>query len=252
MTERYLISPCCNSAIDLSTAEEDRVSCPECKRVFEIREDIDFAEYSTNSTEHFRWSDDFTHIVRLFFENFTLESLEGVAEQIKILRPSERRPSCLLPIFKAMHDCLKKRLQQYLVRDEVTALSAKTKAEIEIDEPTKNLRKLAELLLTAYPERLADLEPLVKSDYVDMLMWLRNKQEHLPITSWPLKSYIHADRTKHPENPAGMRAELTVESAARMLHFCIDFLRMLYDVCDKDLARWHYDELERFRIHCTV
>lgn len=85
-----------------------------------------------------------------------------------------------------------------------------------------------------------------------MLRWLRNKEEHLPITSWPLNSYIHADRAKHPANKIGMRAELSVDSAVRMLHFCIDFLRMLYDVYDKNIAQWQYDELERFRIHSTV
>lgn len=65
----------------------------------------------------------------------TLDELEGVAERIKALPPSERRPVRLLPIFKAIHDCLKKRIQQHLVFDRVPNLSADQKARIEVDLP---------------------------------------------------------------------------------------------------------------------
>jgi hypothetical protein len=252
MSERYLISPCCQAAIDLLTAEKGRVSCPECRRSFEIREDIDFAEYSTSSTDSYRWADDYSHVVRFFFENFTLDALESTAQRIKLLRPSERRPSLLLPIFKDIHDCLKKRLQRYMIRDDVPILSAKVKAQIELDEPTHSLSQLSIHLLSAYPSEGVRLKPLIDHDYIRMLVWLRNKDEHLPISAWPLQSYIHTARHKRPDDSADAHAELTVEVATLMHNFSVDFLGAIYDVCGRDIGDWQHDRLEAHRIHCTV
>jgi hypothetical protein len=252
MSERYLISPCCQAAIDLLTAGDDRVSCPECRRAFEIREDIDFAEFSTSSTESYRWADDYGHVVRFFFENFTLDALERTAQRIKILRPSERRPTFLLPIFKDMHDCMKKRLQQYLIRDDVPILSAKVKAQIELDEPSHNLSQLCIHLLSAYPNEGARLKPLVEHDYIKMLVWLRNKEEHLPVSAWPLRSYVHTARDKRPDDLAGAYAELTVGVATLMHNFSVDFLKAIYDVCGRDIEDRQHNLLEAHRIHCTV
>jgi hypothetical protein len=252
MSERYLISGCCNAAIDLSTAVSDRVECPTCRRVFEIRLDIDFAEYSTSSMEEFRWSDDGSYILKFYFENFTLESLEGIAEQIKLLPPSERRPSKLLPLFKAIHDCLKKRLQQYLVRDDVPNLPVDTKAQIEVDEPTQNVGHLAGHLLMAYPESADRLQGVAEHEYLKMLMWLRNKEEHLPVAAWPMKSFVHISRDKLPGEATGAYAELTVQLATRMQNFCVDFLKAIYDVCGRDIEEWQYNRLDEYRIHCTT
>ena len=254
MSERYLISPCCQAAIDLFEIRSDSARCPACSKTYELREDIDFAEFSSGSMEHFKWSMDQTYIVKYYFHNMTLEHLEGIAENIKILSLAERRPHKLLPIFKAMHDCLKKRLQQHLVLDRVPNLSVEQKARIAVDlpKPGNNLLKLADHLCEAYPQQAAKVELFKNNDKLKMLLWLRNKEEHIAVASWPMRSYVHTDNAKLPSECAEHVAELTIPLAVDILHFCLDFLKLIYDLDPKDVREWHYEVLNNFRIHCTV
>lgn len=254
MSEHYLISPCCEVAIDLSSLTGDQATCPSCSRVFEIREDIDFAEFSSPSTEYFKWAADGMHIVRFYFHNMTLAQMEGVAERIKSLPLRERRPYILLPIFKAIHDCLKKRLQQHLVFDRVPNLSLDQKARIEADLPFpgNNLEKLVKYLLEAYPQQASQILAFRGSNKLKMLLWVRNKEEHIAMAKWPIRSYVHIDTTKLPSDEAGYIAELTVPLAVELLNFGIDLLKMIYDLDPKSVSEWHYRQLEQHRIHCTV
>ncbi len=205
MSERFLISPCCKAVIDLSEIKYDSAHCPACSKTYELRGDIDFAEFSSGSMEHFKWSTDRTYIVKYYFHNMTLEHLEGIAENIKILSLDEQRPHLLLPIFKAMHDCLKKRLQQHLVFDRVPNLSADQKAHIELDlpRPGNNLLKLTDFLCEAYPNQASKVKFFKNDDKLKMLLWIRNKEEHIALAAWPMRSYVHTDKTKLPSDSAG-------------------------------------------------
>lgn len=254
MSEHYLISPCCEAAIDLYGLAGDQAVCPSCSKVYDVREDIDFAEFSSPSTQYFKWSADGTYIVRFFFHNMTLDQLEGVAEHIKSLSLRERRPHVLLPIFKAIHDCLKKRLQQHLVFDRVPNLSPDQKAHIEADLPLpgNNLQKLADYLLEAYPQHGSQILGFKDSDKLKMLLWIRNKEEHIAMAAWPIRSYAHIDKAKLPSDEVGHVAELTVPLAVELLNFGIDLLKMMYDLDPKNVSGWHYYQLEKHRIHCTV
>jgi len=255
MTERYLISQCCQAAIDLCEVDEDgTMRCPACSKPYEVRDDIDFAEYSTGTMVHYKWAADGRYIVRYYFHNLTLDQLEGIAEQIKLLALSERRPHLLLPLFKAMHDCLKKRLQQYLVFDQVPNLSAGQKALIEADLPIpgNNLLKLVDYLSKAYPQQVAKVQRFQGDNKLQLLLWIRNKEEHLAHALWPMRSYVHTDKAKLPTDSTGHVAELTVPLAVDCLNFCIDFLRLIYDLDPKDIGQWQYEALERYRIHASV
>lgn len=253
MSERYLISPCCGAAIDLLSVETDGAVCPACSKAYEVREDIDFAEFSSSSTEHYRWADDGTHIVRFYFHNMTLDELEGVAERIKALPPSERRPVRLLPIFKAIHDCLKKRIQQHLVFDRVPNLSADQKARIEADLPLprNHLEKLLDFLSDAYSGNREKVLTFSDDDRIKILRWIRNKEEHIAWAAWPLPSCVHVDMRKLPTDREGRVAELGVPLACDLLNFSIDVLKLIYDLDPSEVGEWHYDQLERHRIHCT-
>ncbi len=254
MSEHYLISPCCKVAIDVYCLDGEKAACPACLRTYEVCEDIDFAELSSPSTEYFKWADDGTYIVRFYFHNMTLDEIEGVAERIKALPLSEKRPIVLLPIFKAIHDCLKKRLQQHLIFDHVPNLSPDQKSRIEADLPLpgNNLTKLLGFLAEAYPHEIAKILGLRESNNVKMLLWIRNKEEHIATASWPLPSYIHVDKTKLPSDCIGHLAELNVPLAVTLLNFAIDLLKIIYDLDPKDVGEWHYRRLEHYRIHCTV
>ena len=254
MSERYLISPCCEATIDVYSLDGDKAMCPACSRTYEVREDIDFAELSSPSTEYFKWADDGTYIVRFYFQNMTLDKIEGVAEHIKALPLREKRPLILLPIFKAIHDCLKKRLQQHLVFDHVLNLSPDQKALIEEDLPFpgNNLKKLLGFLAEAYPHESTRILGLKESNNVKMLLWIRNKEEHIATASWPLPSYVHVVKTKLPSDRVGHLAELNIPLAVNLLNFAIDLLKFMYDLDPRDVDEWHYQQLEHHRIHCTV
>lgn len=253
MNDRYLLSPCCNSAIDLQGCfDGDSVACQACTRSYEVREDVDFAEFSTNASEYYKWSADNDFIVRYYFENRTLECLDGVAEHIKALHVRERRPHVLLPVFKAIHDCLKKRLQDYLVGR--AGLSADMKARIANDLPLPgfNIRKLTEVLCDAYPSYAVTIRTFIDRDELKMLVWIRNKDEHLATASWPQGSYVHTQPQKMPSDAHGHAAELSVPLAVDLLNYCIDFLKLIYDVDPKKIDEWQYERLDSYRIHHTV
>lgn len=254
MSERYLLTPCCEAAIEVYCLSAEFVSCPACQRVFEVREDLDFAEFSTSSFEHFRWSDDDTHIVRFYFHNMTLDELEGVAERIKILQPREKRPLLLLPLLKATHDCLKKRLQQCLTLDRTPILSAEEKARIEADLPFpgNNIAKLLGILARAYPPHAAAIEGIANSVDLKVLLWVRNKDEHLAMSAWPMPSYVHTEKLRLPSEDAGSISALSISLAVQLHNFAIDTFRLTYDIDPQDVSQWQYDSLERYRIHCTV
>jgi hypothetical protein len=254
MSEHYLISPCCEAAIDLNGLAGDQVVCPMCSKRYAIREDIDFAEFSSASMEYYKWSSDDTYIIKYYFHNMTLDEIEGVAERIKSIPLKERRPYVLLPIFKAVHDCIKKRLQQYLVFDRIPNLSQEQKARIEEDLlfPGNNLFKLMDYLLEAYPEVDSRILGFRNNDMLKMLMWIRNKEEHIAVVTWPIRSFVHIDKTKLPSDEEGHIAELTVPLAIELLNFGIDLLKMIYDLDPERVDMWHYQRLEQYRIHCTV
>jgi hypothetical protein len=254
MSERYLISPCCGAVIDMYYLGRDKATCPACSRTYEVRENIDFAVLSSPSITYFKWADYTTYIVRYYFQNMTLEAIEGVAEHIKALPLREKRPLILLPIFKAIHDCLKKRLQQYLVLDHVPNLSSDKKAQIEIDLPLpgNNLKKLLSFLGEAYPHENTRILDFMGSNNINMLLWIRNKEEHIATTFWPLPSYVHVDKTKLPSDKVGHLAELNVPLAVDLMNFAIDLLKFIYDLEPKDVDKWHYWQLDQHRIHCTV
>lgn len=254
MSEHYLISPCCKAAIDLIGLAGDQAVCPMCSKEYAIREDIDFAQFSSASSEYYKWSADSAYIIKYYFHNMTLDEIEGVAERIKTFSVKERRPYVLLPIFKAIHDCIKKRLQQHLVFDRVPNLSLEQKALIEEDLPFpgNNLLKLMNYLLVAYPKANSRILGFRDSDKLKMLMWIRNKEEHIALVTWPLRSYVHMDKKKLPSDVEGNVAELTVPLAIELLNFGIDFLKMIYDLDPESVDEWHYQQLEQHRIHCTV
>ncbi|MCX7564591.1 hypothetical protein OS176_13815 [Xanthomonadaceae bacterium XH05] len=254
MSERYLLSPCCEAAIEVYGLSAESVSCPACEKVFEVREDLDFAEFSTSSFEHFKWSDDGTHVVRYYFHNMTLDELEGVAERIKILQLREKRPLLLLPLLKATHDCLKRRLQQCLTFDRVPNLSAEEKARIEADLPFpgNNVVKLLGLLARAYPAHAIAIENVADSVELKVLLWVRNKDEHLAMSAWPMPSYVHTDKTRLPSDSVGSVDIIGVPLAVQLHNFAIDVFRLMYDIDPKDVGEWQYDRLERQRLHCTV
>lgn len=254
MNEFCLISPCCEAAIDMRCLDGDKAICPTCLRTYEVREDIDFAEQSSPSTEYFKWADGGTHIVRFYFQNMTLDAMEGVAERIKALPLKEKRPPILLPIFKAIHDCLKKRLQQHLVLDRVPNLSPGQKAQIKDDLPSPgyNLTKLLGFLAEAYPHESIKILGLRGSNNIKMLLWIRNKEEHIAMASWPLPSYVHVDKNRLPSDSVGNLAKLSVPLAVDLLNYAIDLLKYIYDLDPNNVDEWHYRQLERHRIHCTV
>lgn len=254
MNECDLISPCCGAAIEVYYLDGDKAECPACSRTYEVREDIDFAELSSPSTKYFKWADDGSYIVRFYFQNMTLDAIEGVAEHIKALPLREKRPLILLPIFKAIHDCLKKRLQQHLVLDHVPNLSPDQKARIEADLPLpgNNLTKLLGFLTEAYPHENTRILELIGNNNVKMLLWIRNKDEHIATASWPLPSYVHVDKTKLPSDSVGCLAELNIQLAVDLLNFTIDLLKFIYDLDPSDVAEWHYWQLDYHRIHHTV
>jgi hypothetical protein len=184
----------------------------------------------------------------------TLDQLEGLAERIKLLSLRERRPHVLLPIFKAIHDCLKKRLQQHLTFARVPNLTADQKARIEADLPSpgNNLVRLLEFLIEAYPEQKDRLNSIKDGDNVKMLLWIRNKEEHIALAMWPINSYVHSDKKKLPSDAEGRIAVLGVPLAVDLLNDGIDLLKLIYDLDPKGVSEWQYDVLEQHRFHCTV
>ena len=254
MSEHYLISPCCEAAINVYYLDGDKATCPACSKTYEVREDIDFAVLSSPSTKYFKWSDDGNYIVRFYFQNMTLDAIEGIAECIKALPLREKRPLILLPIFKAIHDCLKKRLQQHLVLDHVPNISPDQKAQIESDLPLpgNNLAKLIDLLVVAYPHESPRIRDLRDGNNVKMLLWIRNKEEHIAMALWPLPSYVHVDKNRLPSDSVGNHAELNVRLAVDLLNFAIDLLQFIYDLDPQNVDEWHYRQLEHHRIHYTV
>lgn len=251
MAERYLLSNCCETVLDLSAAGEE-VCCPACGKQYAIREELDFAEYSSGSYVQHKWSADGDHIVRYYFHNMTLEQLEGVAEQIKLLSLKEKRPHVLLPVCKSLHDCLKKRLQHYLAEDSTPVLTVTQKALIEIDEPTQSLRQLVELLIKAHPAEAHQIRVIGMGDHVRALMWLRNKGEHLAVSAWPINSYVHAERDKLPSDPTSCIGVLGTDLLIEMNNCAIDLLTLIYDLCPADVRPWHYERLNDYRLHKTV
>lgn len=254
MSEHYVLTPCCEAAIDVSASAYDEVVCPSCSRSYPVREDIDFAEFSTESTEFYRWTDDGTWLVRFYFHNMTLDAIEGISERIKAISVRERRPLILLPILKALHDCLKRRIQQFLVFDRVPNLSSDQKAKIEADlpKPGNNLQKLFDQLLTAFPNQVQPITALRESKKTKQLLWIRNKEEHLATAAWPIPSLVHTDPTLMPDTRHPDADELGVPLAVDLNNFVVDTLKFLYDLDATEVKGWHYDQLEHFRIHATV
>lgn len=251
MADRYLLSQCCEAVLDLLSMD-DSVSCPDCGKQYEVREELDFAEYSSGSFEQYKWSVDGSHVVRYHFHNMTLEWLEGVSEQIKLLSLKEKRPHVLLPIYKPLHDCLKKRLQQYLANDSTPILTPNQKARIQIDEPTNNLLQLVDFLAKAHPGDAQKIIALGMCDHIRALMWLRNKEEHLAVSAWPINSYVHTDRDKLPSDTKGSIAMLGTDLLIETNNRAIDLLTLIYDLCPADVRQWHYERLDEYRLHKTV
>lgn len=249
MSERYILSQCCQAIVDLTASRESAV-CPDCQRQFNVREEIDFAEWSSGSFERYKWSADGSYIVRYHFHNMTLERLEGVSEQIKLLSRNERRPYVLLPIYKALHDCLKKRLQQYLADDDTPNLTRDHKAKIELDAPPGyNLMRLVDVLCEAHPEQSQNISAIGKANELRMLLWVRNKEEHLAVAAWPARSYAHVEPSKLPGDPNGRIGELNVPLLIEVHNKAIDLLSLIYDLCPAEVKRWHYDRLDENRLH---
>lgn len=251
MSERYLLSQCCQAVMDVF--DHERTACPACGRSFEIREEIDFAEFSSGSFEQHKWSADGSYIVRYHFHNMTLEQLEGVAEQIKLLWVHERKPYTLLPIYKALHDCLKKRLQQYLADDSTPNLSTDLKAHITLDAPPPgyNLMRLVDLLGQAHPQHTPQINAIGKSNEIKLLLWVRNKEEHLAVAAWPVNSYAHTDPGKLPSDAEGSIGDLNVRLLHDALNKAIDLLTLIYDLSPADVKPWHYERLDEYRLHFT-
>jgi hypothetical protein len=249
MSERYLLSQCCQAVVDVTVGHE-LATCPNCHRQFEVREEIDFAEFSSGSFQQYKWSADGTYIVRYHFHNMTLERLEGVAEQIKLLSVHERRPYILLPIYKALHDCLKKRLQQYLAESNTPNLTTEQKARIELDAPPgRNLLQLVDLLAEVYPADAQRITFIGKCNEIAMLLWVRNKEEHLAVAAWPAQSYVHVDRHKLPSEMDGAVGELGRQLLVDANNKAIDLLSLIYDLCAFEVKQWHYDRLDDYRLH---
>jgi hypothetical protein len=184
----------------------------------------------------------------------TLDQLEGVAERIKLLPLREKRPHILLPIFKAIHDCIKRRLQQHLTFARVPNLTPDQKARIEADLPSpgNNLVRLLKFLIRAYPEQTDKLKDVMNSGNTKMLVWIRNKEEHIALAMWPINRYVHTDKNKLPSESEGHMAVLNVPLAVQLLNYGIDLLKLIYDLDPKDVSDWQYEVLEQHRVHCTV
>lgn len=254
MSEKYIITPCCNSALVSYDISGDLLICPDCKKSYEIRDDIDFAEWSSSTTQFYRWADDGNCLVRFHFYNKTLDEIEGVTEKIKMLSPSEKNPVLLLPIFKGLHDCLRKKIQSHLISDRVPNLSIIQKAQIEQDlpKPGNNLTKLFDLLSVAYPSEKTKIELMRDKSEVRALLWVRNKDEHIAISAWPFPSYVHTDKNRLPSESSNCFSILDITLAVRLNSFVIDAIKLIYDLDPDDVNQWHYEDLEKHRIQVTI
>ncbi len=241
----------CEATIPLPGSYEiSSVSCESCKKDFMIIPAQQHAVASSGKTIFHKWSSDRKTILRCYFNNHTLETLEGAAESLMKLHSSEIRPYELVPVAKAHFDVVKKRLQMFLSRPERANLDAETREEIANDGPDrgKTLEDLLGLLESAFPGNSKEIRSISRRSVWGILRWLRNKEEHLAPHKWTVPSYLHTCRNAMPGDPKESLGKFDFRFLIKVNNSVIDLLQLLYDIDRREYETWQYDAWEICRV----
>jgi len=128
----------------------------------------------------------------------------------------------------------------------------KAKIEADLPFPGNNVQKLLTLLKTVYPGEATKISQISSDNITRALLWIRNKEEHLAISAWPIPSYVHIEKEKMPSEANSPIGLLNTELAVSTNNYIIDILKYLYDLDTQKKDYWQYERLESYRIHFTI
>lgn len=241
----------CNKIFDIYENYNfiDLITCPHCKHKYPVIHDIDYAISSTGSGSFYKYEGE--SIIEINFENAPMDDLESVWQTHKSLNANEISPHKLLAVVKGYHDILRLRIQRFLIIDHQNSLLKENEIyDIKTNPPEKkyNLKKFFGLLIKAIPDRSIEIDIFLNDhqSFFKELIWLRNKEEHISVTAWPVPSHIHIDTKKYPKD----RSDKTLNYfyLKEINNQVIDILRFLLDIDPIAKDEWEYQEIENLRI----
>jgi len=228
-----------------------KYTCHSCGKEYgTIQDENSYAVALTNSCDYYRYNKKGEIEIRCFM-NPPLDWLEEAWQDSQGLNNTEKNPQILLPIAKKYHDAIKGRIRRFL---EVFSGSLTTEETQFIKNDNSkgkslNIKNLFEYLKTAYPSKKSQIEEfyLLNNSLINRVWWIRNKQEHILFSQWPMNSKIFEDLSKNPGDSDIAPDNLNTDFIKRVNNLSVDVYKLIIDLKPDSEDQWYDDELERFR-----
>lgn len=225
--------------------------CPRCKKAFTVTPiEISYAVAESGSSDFHRYIKDREIEVRCF-RNCPVDLLEEAWQDTIGINQGEKNPQVLLPIVKKYHDAIKWHARR-LIEVHPGSLSQREIQIIKKDDDRRNkvnVKNIFDYLKRAYPSKQAmiDLCYIGNQDLIKRLWWVRNKQEHILYSQWPINAKVFDDLSKDPDDSSVPPDRLNADFIKKVNNLAVDIYRLIIDLRPTPPDQWQYSSVEQFR-----
>ncbi len=241
----------CGKKIELPFGSSDNYNCPKCKKSYKIYvNQISHALAESGSCDYHRYISD-TEIETRIFRNYPLDMLEEAWQDFQAIAEEEKNPQVLLPIVKKYHDAVKSHVRR-LLEINPGILSGRQISIIQKDDDRRrkiNITNIFEYLRIAYPSKISLIDSFYSSNLnmIRRVWWVRNKQEHILYSQWPLNAKVFEDPAKDPNDLSPAPDNLNFDFIKRVNNLSVDICKLIIDLRPGTQERWQYSSIEQFR-----
>ena len=104
-------------------------------------------------------------------------------------------------------------------------------------------------LKIAYPVKTPIINAfyLANQNIIKRVWWVRNKQEHIIYTQWPLNAKIFENLNNNPNDSCLAPDNLNFDFIKRVNNLAVDSYKLIIDLQLGQQEQWQYNSIEHFR-----
>jgi hypothetical protein len=242
----------CGKKLDLPYGGDvHEYTCSNCKKKYKVvPHEISYAIAESSSCDYFRYGSGGEIEARLF-RNYPVDLLEEAWQDFQSTGDGEKNPHVLLPIVKKYHDAVKSYGRRLLEihHGKLTPQDIRLIGKDDIRGKSLNIKNLFGYLKTAYPAKSPVIDEFYSTNksLIERVWWVRNKQEHIIYSCWPVNAKIFEDLDKNPDNPDPALDNLNSDFVKRVNNLSVDICTLIIDLRPGAQDSWQYYSVEQFR-----
>jgi len=231
----------------------DEYTCSNCKKEYKvISHEISYAVAESGSYDCFRYGNG-GEIEARCFRNYPVDLLEEAWQDLQSIGDDKKNPHVLLPIVKKYHDAVKSHARRLLElhSGKLTSQDKQLIKKDNIKGKSLNIKTIFKYLMKAYPAKSSKIDDfyLTNKSLIERVWWVRNKQEHVLYSHWPMNAKIFEDWNKNPDDRDPAPDNLNSDFVKRVNNLSVDVCRLIIDLRPGKQDSWRYNAVEQFR--CT-